>query len=428
VTPDPQVKRTARVGQSYESVGRGTAYTKRNNSGGYLMPKRLVFLLLLLLVIPAAWAAAQTDPAPVLKALEDLNRRLGLQLTLADFNWRWSQDVYPDSSLGCLLPGQIVTAGQVTGYQVTLFVDDIIYDYRVSSDLNMVILCSPQPTPIPTQRPTNRPPPTSTADPSRPSAPSVCPGSLPFRLYKGGMGQVVLNGLPNNVRALPGSTGSLLGELQAGSVFYVVDGPVCSGGLTWWNVAETTSNLIGWTPEGRGAEYWLEPYFPYGTPTPTAATLGQFSLVTGTPTIAGSGAFPTNSPAFGGVGVIELQPPTITPQPPTFAPLMPTRTPPGRPTMTVTSVSSTTVCATGLPPRLMIGRSGRVTPGLPNNLRQGPGSSAAYVGEIPPGGVFTVLDGPRCASGMAWWQVSYNGLTGWTPEGQGSEYWVEPTG
>jgi uncharacterized protein YraI len=61
-------------------------------------------------------------------------------------------------------------------------------------------------------------------------------------------------------------------------------------------------------------------------------------------------------------------------------------------------------------------------------MRQGPGSSTAYVGEIPPGGVFTVLDGPRCASGMAWWQVSYNGLTGWTPEGQGSEYWVEPTG
>jgi uncharacterized protein YraI len=67
-----------------------------------------------------------------------------------------------------------------------------------------------------------------------------------------------------------------------------------------------------------------------------------------------------------------------------------------------------------------------VTPGIPNNLREGPGSSTKYVGEIPPGGVFTVLDGPRCASGIAWWQVNYNGLIGWTPEGQGTEYWVEP--
>src|SRR5688572_30382726 len=118
------------------------------------MRKRLVSILLFMLLIPAAWAMAQAEPPPVLKALADLNRRLGVQLTLIDFNWRWSQDIYPDSSLGCLLPGQTVVTGQVTGYQVTLFYEDIIWDYRVSADLGTVILCSPQPTPIPMQRPT----------------------------------------------------------------------------------------------------------------------------------------------------------------------------------------------------------------------------------------------------------------------------------
>jgi hypothetical protein len=87
------------------------------------MRKRLL-LFLFMLMIPVVWASAQADP-PVLKALADLNQRLGLQITLKDFNWRWSQDVYQDSSLGCPLPGQTVVAGQVVGYQVTLFVNDI---------------------------------------------------------------------------------------------------------------------------------------------------------------------------------------------------------------------------------------------------------------------------------------------------------------
>jgi hypothetical protein len=49
------------------------------------------------------------------------------------------------------------------------------------------------------------------------------------------------------------------------------------------------------------------------------------------------------------------------------------------------------------------------------------------IGQIPSGGVFSVLEGPICdANGRAWWRVDYNGLLGWTVEGQGSEYYVEP--
>lgn len=81
-------------------------------------------------------------------------------------------------------------------------------------------------------------------------------------------------------------------------------------------------------------------------------------------------------------------------------------------------------------PRLAIGSSGRVTPGLPNTLRSGPGvSGTARIGRIPATGIFTLISGPNCASdGRWWWQVNYQGLVGWTAEGQGNVYWLEPWG
>jgi hypothetical protein len=77
-------------------------------------------------------------------------------------------------------------------------------------------------------------------------------------------------------------------------------------------------------------------------------------------------------------------------------------------------------------PRLTIGGQGRVTPGLPNNVRLEPSSRGQYLGEIPSGGIFFVLGGPVCADGYAWWQVNYEGLVGWTPEGLNRDYWLEP--
>lgn len=94
-------------------------------------------------------------------------------------------------------------------------------------------------------------------------------------------------------------------------------------------------------------------------------------------------------------------------------------------------VYSAPTCA--LPNRLVVGSYGRVTPGLPNVVRTAPGTSATgansvVIGEIPAGGIFYVLAGPVCGSdGRPWWQVNYNGLTGWTAEGEGyGSYWVEP--
>jgi len=56
-------------------------------------------------------------------------------------------------------------------------------------------------------------------------------------------------------------------------------------------------------------------------------------------------------------------------------------------------------------------------------------STSQPLSQIPGGGMFTVLDGPRCGDqGILYWFVYYNGVQGRTGEGQGNNYWVEPVG
>lgn len=45
---------------------------------------------------------------------------------------------------------------------------------------------------------------------------------------------------------------------------------------------------------------------------------------------------------------------------------------------------------------------------------------------MPGGAVFDILDGPVCAGPHYWYQVSYDGTTGWSTEGYRSTYWLEP--
>lgn len=81
--------------------------------------------------------------------------------------------------------------------------------------------------------------------------------------------------------------------------------------------------------------------------------------------------------------------------------------------------------AANLPTRLTIGKQGQVLPGLPNNLRSDGNFSASIISQIPAGGTFQVLDGPKCDRGFRYWKVSFNGLIGWTAEGL-TVYYVQP--
>jgi hypothetical protein len=90
------------------------------------------------------------------------------------------------------------------------------------------------------------------------------------------------------------------------------------------------------------------------------------------------------------------------------------------------------ICPNFLPTRLVIGEYARVTPGDPNRLRAAPNSNS-IIATVPGGSAIQVLDGPTCTisgdgDGLAWWKVEWQGYQGWTAEGKGSTYWIEPLG
>jgi len=107
---------------------------------------------------------------------------------------------------------------------------------------------------------------------------------------------------------------------------------------------------------------------------------------------------------------------------PATLPPQPTTAPPGSQPVD----PNTYTCPGTLPVRLAVGAQGRVTPGLPNKIRNAPQLDAEQVGNVPGEAAFTVIGGPHCADGFTWWQIDYQGTTGWTASGNNEEYWVEP--
>ena len=94
--------------------------------------------------------------------------------------------------------------------------------------------------------------------------------------------------------------------------------------------------------------------------------------------------------------------------------------------------SADVVCPNAIPPRLKLGLEGRVIDGLGANIiRDRPGldeAGSSVIGTIPESGVFETVAsfGYACMNGIRWWYVDYENISGYTGEGEGTTYWVEP--
>ncbi len=211
--------------------------------------------ILITLMFTALPTLAQTVPDPISAALEDLSNRVNRTVTLSQVaEWNYQQSVYRSPALGCPQPGIAYPDVLTSGFQFIITYAGTVYDYRVSDDKSIVVLCGTAPAPA-TVPPC---PPANDAD------------FLAPRLSKGIQARVVDNGLPNVIREQPGSSSTLLGQIPAGDTMIVIDGPRCTtlDKIVWWQV--NYNNLIGWTGEGQSGTYWLEPANVSLTPTAPA--------------------------------------------------------------------------------------------------------------------------------------------------------------
>lgn len=84
-------------------------------------------------------------------------------------------------------------------------------------------------------------------------------------------------------------------------------------------------------------------------------------------------------------------------------------------------------CSAGQPTRLRPGGQARVLPeGAPATLRLQPAAGSAPIGTLAGGAQLAVLGGPVCEGDSAWWQVRHGEQIGWSVEGGGGMYWLEP--
>ncbi len=273
------------------------------------------------------------------------------------------------------------------------------------------------------------------------------------RLQVGSTGRVTqVPNLPNRLRSYPSFEGVVLGQMPPGSAFAVLSGPICTNGIWWFQV--NYNGTIGWTAEGDAFTYWLEPAFNVPTPPPPPpqpiCTLpnrlsigGQGRVTPGLPnvirTAPGTQSSGANSVVIGeipGSGIFTvLSGPTCGTDSRWWWEVNYN----GLTGWTAEGEGSNTYwtepynvnipgCPGFMPSRLRAGQTARVTtvPNLPNRIRSYPGFSGDVLGQIPAGQQFWIATGPFCAENTAWWQVSYDGIVGWTAEGEAGTYWLEP--
>lgn len=82
-------------------------------------------------------------------------------------------------------------------------------------------------------------------------------------------------------------------------------------------------------------------------------------------------------------------------------------------------------CPGALPSRMTVNQPGKVIARNGVNARERPSAASARVMGLPEGSAFTVIDGPVCAEGIAWWEIRFEGRTGWVAEGSGGDYWLQ---
>lgn len=159
---------------------------------------RTLFVLTAVLAMALIFApnpAQAQDPPQLQAALADLSARVGTEVTVNNItSYTYESQQFSDTSLGCPQEGQTYAQVVTPGYQFTITYAGQQYDYRVSDDQSIVILCSVSPV-------DDTAPP---ADPTRRQMDQPILAVSPLIGTPGTTVQVLANGFPASAQVIVG--------------------------------------------------------------------------------------------------------------------------------------------------------------------------------------------------------------------------------
>jgi len=112
--------------------------------------------------------------------------------------------------------------------------------------------------PTSTNMPTSTTSPTKTAVPVSKNKSGSCPGAIKQLLEVNEDAEICTKKDPVRLRSKPDKDSSIVDRLYPGIIVWVVDGPICADGASFWMV-RTKSGTTGWMMEGLGDNE--DPYY-----------------------------------------------------------------------------------------------------------------------------------------------------------------------
>ncbi len=223
---------------------------------------RLLRIVLCMLVL-ALPTAAQGAPDAINDALAALNQQLGLNLTLNDLFWTWSQETFTDDQLGCAPDGVTAAPASVVGYVFEFTWQNEVYEYHTSADRTLTVFCGvtgDSGTQIELVDAVG-------VDDPRELSNRLCPAPPAERSYirsrlAPDIEGWVAPGESVNLRDAASTSGTILNQLPERAAFVVTPNlPVCDAeGNVWWQVIY--DGVSGFVVEGVDGTYVVEPLPP----------------------------------------------------------------------------------------------------------------------------------------------------------------------
>lgn len=116
--------------------------------------KKVLMIIAILICLAASLSVIQAQDQRTLErvdqAMTHLTQYLGLDQAIGQTStpWSWQEEIYEDASFACPYPNQNYPATPNRAFRILITVEGIQYDYRISGDGSLLVLCGADNLPI----------------------------------------------------------------------------------------------------------------------------------------------------------------------------------------------------------------------------------------------------------------------------------------